>query len=84
MTGGWKARKTKSRFPSLPTALGNRWRDSHIPTAPAAPYIRWFQMEARPSDLDQQIRAAIEQKMRIAQEQAVGRRPFSFAHAAFR
>jgi hypothetical protein len=31
--GPWKARKTKSRFPSLPTALGNRWRDSHLPTA---------------------------------------------------
>src|SRR5712691_2840658 len=32
--GLWKARKTKPRFPSLPTALGNRCRDSHIPTAP--------------------------------------------------
>jgi hypothetical protein len=32
----WKKRKTKSRFPSFPTALGNRkQRDSHIPTAPA-------------------------------------------------
>jgi len=31
-----KARKTKNRFPSLfHRALGNRWRDSHIPTAPA-------------------------------------------------
>ena len=34
MTGGWKAGKTKNRFPSLPTAPGNRWRDFHIPTAP--------------------------------------------------
>jgi hypothetical protein len=34
MTAGWKERKTKGRFPSLPTALGNRCRDSHIPTAP--------------------------------------------------
>src|SRR5947209_7892453 len=33
--GLWKTRKTKTRFPSLPTALGNRSRDSHIPTAPA-------------------------------------------------
>jgi hypothetical protein len=32
----WTARKTKGRFPSLPTALGNRKkRDFHIPTAPA-------------------------------------------------
>jgi hypothetical protein len=34
MTRGWKVRKTKNRFPTLPTALGNRCRDSHIPTAP--------------------------------------------------
>src|ERR1700685_2039863 len=34
--GPWKKRKTKGRFPSFPTALGNRKkRDSHIPTAPA-------------------------------------------------
>jgi hypothetical protein len=32
--GPWTQRKTKSRFPSAPTALGNRkLRDSHIPTA---------------------------------------------------
>jgi hypothetical protein len=36
MTAGWKARKTRNRFPSLPTVLGNRWRDSHIPNAPTA------------------------------------------------
>jgi hypothetical protein len=30
---GEKARKTTKRFPSLPTALGNRGRDSHISTA---------------------------------------------------
>ena len=34
MTGGWKAWKTKLRFPTLPTTLGNRG-DFHIPTAPA-------------------------------------------------
>jgi len=39
MTVGGKARKTKNRFPSLPTALGNRLRDSHIPTAPTAPLL---------------------------------------------
>jgi hypothetical protein len=33
--GLWTTRKTKPRFPSLPTALGNRCRDSHISTAPA-------------------------------------------------
>ena len=33
MTGCWTVRKTKPRFPSLPTALGNRCCDSHIPTA---------------------------------------------------
>ena len=32
--GPWTLRKTKGRFPSAPTALGNRkQRDSHIPTA---------------------------------------------------
>src|SRR5260370_6153071 len=32
----WTARKTKGRFPSQPTALGNRKRrDFNIPTAPA-------------------------------------------------
>jgi hypothetical protein len=36
MTGYGKTRKTKDRFPSFPTALGNREeRDFHIPTAPA-------------------------------------------------
>jgi hypothetical protein len=34
--GPWKERKTKRRFPSLSTALGNRCRDSHIPTAPTS------------------------------------------------
>src|SRR5580658_4531001 len=32
MTVGWKGGKTKNRFPSLTTALGNRCCDSHIPT----------------------------------------------------
>jgi hypothetical protein len=31
--GRWKVWKTESRFSTLPTALGNRCRDSHIPTA---------------------------------------------------
>ena len=31
MTGVWKARKTKPRFPSLPTALGNRCAISTFP-----------------------------------------------------
>jgi hypothetical protein len=35
MPAWWTPRKTKSRFPSAPTVLGNRKRrDSHIPTAP--------------------------------------------------
>src|ERR1035438_5728584 len=34
--GPWTPRKTKGRFSSAPTALGNRTqRDSHISTAPA-------------------------------------------------
>jgi hypothetical protein len=33
--GLWTRWKTKTRFPTAPTALGNRWRDSHISTAPA-------------------------------------------------
>jgi hypothetical protein len=36
MTVDWKVRKTKNRFSSLSTALANRCRDSHIPTAPTA------------------------------------------------
>ena len=31
--GPWTRRKTKNRFPSAPTALGNRRADFHIPTA---------------------------------------------------
>jgi hypothetical protein len=35
-----KARKTKNRFPSLfHRALGNRCRDSHIPTAPVTVFL---------------------------------------------
>jgi hypothetical protein len=34
-----KHRKTKSRFPDFSTALGNRFRDSHIPTGPAAIHV---------------------------------------------
>jgi hypothetical protein len=33
--GPGKTRKTKTTFPSFPTALGNRCCDSHISTAPA-------------------------------------------------
>src|ERR1035441_5555407 len=33
MTGYGHRGKPKAGFPRLPTALGNRWRDSHIPTA---------------------------------------------------
>jgi len=39
MTGGGKRGKTQNRFPSLSTALGNRCRDSHIPTASTNWYI---------------------------------------------
>jgi hypothetical protein len=39
MTVGWKAGKTNNRFPSLPTALANRFRDLHIPTAPATGHL---------------------------------------------
>jgi hypothetical protein len=35
-----KARKTQNRFPSLShRALGNRCRDSHIPTAPVTVFL---------------------------------------------
>ena len=30
----WKLWKAKGRLPTVSTALGNRYRDSHIPTAP--------------------------------------------------
>jgi hypothetical protein len=41
--GLWTPRKTKSRFSSVPTALGNRTRrDFHIPTAPTTrPVEKW-------------------------------------------
>jgi hypothetical protein len=35
--GRWKARKTKSRFSSLPPALGNPAKPRGIPTFPTAP-----------------------------------------------
>jgi hypothetical protein len=35
MTGGWKVEENqKTGFPPLSTGLGNRYRDSHISTAP--------------------------------------------------
>jgi len=34
MPVGWERRKTRKRFPSVPTAPGNRCRDFHIPPAP--------------------------------------------------
>ena len=41
--GPWTPRKTKGRFSSVPTALGNRTRrDFHIPTAPTMrPVEKW-------------------------------------------
>jgi len=38
MPGYGQRGKTESRFSSLPTALGNRCRDSHIPTAATKPW----------------------------------------------
>src|SRR5260370_26919512 len=35
MTGAWKTRKTKPRFPFVFTSPWKSLRDSHIPTAPA-------------------------------------------------
>ena len=35
MTGAWKTRKTKPRFPFLSHGPWKSLRDSHIPTAPA-------------------------------------------------
>jgi len=35
MTGGGQRGKPKAGFPPLPTTLGNRMRDFHIPAAPA-------------------------------------------------
>ena len=36
MTGVWKTRKTKPRFPFVSHSPWKSLRDSHIPTAPAA------------------------------------------------
>ena len=35
MTGTWKTRKTKPRFPFVSPSPWKSLRDSHIPTAPA-------------------------------------------------
>jgi hypothetical protein len=35
MTGAWKTRKTKPRFPFVSHSPWKSLRDSHIPTAPA-------------------------------------------------
>jgi hypothetical protein len=35
MTGSWKTRKTKPRFPFVSPGPWKSLRDSHIPTAPA-------------------------------------------------
>ncbi len=45
--GPWTKRKTNTRFPSLPTALGNRCRDSHIPTAPTPRHLHTHRKEPR-------------------------------------
>ena len=39
MTGVWKTRKTKPRFPFVSHSPRKSLRDSHIPTAPAAGYV---------------------------------------------
>ena len=39
MTGTWKTRKTKPRFPCVSHSPWKSLRDSHIPTAPAASYV---------------------------------------------
>ena len=49
MAGRWKRWKTKRRFPTFPTSLGNRQRrDSHIATAPAAA-VRLFGIAKEPA-----------------------------------
>ena len=49
--GPWKAWKTKNRFSTLPTALGNRCRDSHIPTASTS--ILLYKGEAKKTSLSE-------------------------------
>jgi hypothetical protein len=39
MTGAWKTRKTKPRFPLVSHSPWKSLRHSHIPTAPAASYV---------------------------------------------
>jgi hypothetical protein len=51
MTGAWKTRKTKTRFPFVSHSPWKSLRDSHIPTAPAASYFQTSQnqpQERRP------------------------------------
>jgi len=43
MTGAWKTRKTKSRFPFVSPSPWKSLRDSHIPTVPAAGYVQSHQ-----------------------------------------
>jgi hypothetical protein len=39
MTGAWKTRKTKTRFPFVSHSPWKSLSDSHIPTATAASYV---------------------------------------------
>jgi hypothetical protein len=41
--------KPKAGFPQLPTALGNNWRDSHIPTAATRRAMEKWKAKSGPS-----------------------------------
>lgn len=61
MTGYGKRGKPKARFPSFPTALGNRkTRDSHIPAAPTTTAVE--KVEIQKQDFHFPTAASLDQR----------------------
>lgn len=54
--GPWETRKTKTRFPSFPPALGNRRCDFHIPTAPTTAVYSAENEQEKPSERSPALR----------------------------
>jgi hypothetical protein len=51
MTGAWKTRKTKPRFPFVSHGPWKSLRDSHIPTAPTVFVSQTFETKLKKGDL---------------------------------
>ena len=50
MTGSWKTRKTKTRFPFVSHSPWKSLRDSHIPTAPTVLVSQTFKTKFKKGD----------------------------------